>query len=98
MDGRILTCVYCGHEYPQDTPSHGDSVLTEHIKTCEKHPLRNAEQVNTRLRAALVGLIGSDDPAELLRMRDVIAGIMADNADKKITLNAIDTLLETQFT
>ncbi|MDQ5877333.1 MAG: hypothetical protein QG638_64, partial [Pseudomonadota bacterium] len=23
MDGRILTCVYCGHAYPQDTPAHG---------------------------------------------------------------------------
>lgn len=21
---RILTCVYCGHEYPQDTPASGD--------------------------------------------------------------------------
>jgi hypothetical protein len=23
MDGRILTCVYCGHEYPQGTPAAG---------------------------------------------------------------------------
>ena len=29
MDGRILTCVYCGHEYPQNTPAHGSQVLTE---------------------------------------------------------------------
>lgn len=37
---RVLTCVYCGHEYPQDTPAWGDQVLTEHIKGCEKHPMR----------------------------------------------------------
>ncbi|OGV45174.1 MAG: hypothetical protein A2017_06445 [Lentisphaerae bacterium GWF2_44_16] len=40
---RVLTCVYCGVEYPQDTPSHGAEILTEHIKVCEKHPMREAE-------------------------------------------------------
>lgn len=25
MDGRILTCVYCGHECPQDTPASGSN-------------------------------------------------------------------------
>ena len=42
MEGRILTCVYCGHEYPQDTPAAGAQILTDHIKVCEKHPLRKA--------------------------------------------------------
>ena len=42
--GRILTCVYCGHEYPQETPASGHQVLTEHIKVCEKHPMRQLEQ------------------------------------------------------
>ncbi len=37
---RTLTCVYCGHEYPPGSPSHGANVLTEHIKVCEKHPMR----------------------------------------------------------
>ena len=53
MDGRILTCVYCGHEYPQDTPTHGAGVLTEHIKICERHPMRKAEKDIAMLRAAL---------------------------------------------
>ena len=38
-----LTCVYCGEAYPPGSPTHGASVLTEHIKTCTKHPLRAAE-------------------------------------------------------
>jgi len=42
--GRILTCVYCGMEYPQDTPAWGDKVLTDHIKICPKHPMRKLEE------------------------------------------------------
>lgn len=40
---RTLTCVYCGHAYPPGTPEHGADVLTEHVKRCEKHPMREAE-------------------------------------------------------
>jgi hypothetical protein len=42
---RVVTCVYCGHVYPQDTPTHGAgiSVLTEHIKVCPDHPMREVE-------------------------------------------------------
>ena len=40
MSERVLTCVYCGHAYPQATPAWGDQVLTDHIKECEKHPIR----------------------------------------------------------
>ena len=36
---RVLTCVYCGHAYPPGSPSHGSEVLTEHIKTCPRHPM-----------------------------------------------------------
>lgn len=47
---QTLTCVYCGKEYPPGSPSHGASVLTEHIKVCEKHPMRALETEITRLR------------------------------------------------
>ena len=49
---RVLTCVYCGQEYPQDVPSWGSKVLTDHIKVCEKHPV-------WKLRKALADLIGA---------------------------------------
>lgn len=71
MSERILTCVYCGHEYPQDTPAHGNQVLTEHIKVCEAHPLRKAEADIAVLRSALVGLIGVDTKQELRQMEGI---------------------------
>jgi hypothetical protein len=42
-ESRVLTCVYCGHAYPPGSPEHGAEVLTEHIKVCEKHPMRALE-------------------------------------------------------
>jgi len=40
---RRVTCVYCGHQYKDGTPAAQDAALTEHIKACEKHPMRAAE-------------------------------------------------------
>lgn len=52
---NVLTCVYCGHEYPPGSPTHGAEVLTEHIKTCPKHPLseyrESLEETTSLLRA-----------------------------------------------
>ena len=50
MDERIVTCVYCGQEYPDGTPTSGANVLTEHIKACEKHPMRKLEAQNQIMR------------------------------------------------
>ena len=56
-EGRKLTCVYCGHEYPFDGVQAEQ--LDAHIKTCEKHPLQHAL---ARLALAVEGL---KDIAEL---------------------------------
>lgn len=93
--GRVLTCVYCGHEYPQDTPAAGDAVLTEHIRACEKHPLRDALQKQARVRAALAGLVGVDGKESLLQLRGVVSVLPGDESDRGVTLNAIDALLDT---
>lgn len=93
QEARILTCVYCGHEYPQDTPTHGDGVLTEHIKICEKHPMRKAESDIVMLRAALVGLIGADSQEELQQMEITMRLLPAPDADKAVSINAIHALL-----
>ena len=50
---RILTCVYCGQAYPPGTPTSGTQVLTDHIKVCNKHPMRVAEQRIAALEKAL---------------------------------------------
>ena len=43
MDKITVTCVYCGLAYPDETPTHGAEILTDHIKVCEKHPMRKSE-------------------------------------------------------
>lgn len=92
---RILTCVYCGHEYPQDTPAHGSEILTNHIRVCEKHPLRKAEKDISLLRPALVGLIGVDGEIELKKMEAAMRLFPAPEADKAVSINAIHALLAT---
>lgn len=38
-ENRVVTCVYCGHEYEGGTPVSQDERLTAHIEQCEKHPM-----------------------------------------------------------
>jgi hypothetical protein len=42
--------------YPPNTPTHGSEVLTEHIKVCEKHPMRKIEEENKELRKRVAEL------------------------------------------
>lgn len=95
MTEQTITCVYCGHAFPSDTPTHGATVLTDHIRTCDKHPLRDAESTIAKLRAALVGLIGESDPESLRAMEKAVRLTPGINADKIVALNAIHALLET---
>ena len=92
---RVLTCVYCGHEYPQDTPAAGSDVLTEHIKICSQHPMRKAESDITLLRSALVGLIGADTEQELQEMKAAVMVIPDPDGNAAVALNGIHALLAT---
>jgi hypothetical protein len=38
-DSRILTCAFCGHEYPPNTPESNNVLLAEHILKCPNHPV-----------------------------------------------------------
>ena len=91
---KILTCVYCGMAYPDGTPAHGSQVLTDHIKVCEKHPLRAAESTIVKLRSALAGLIGANDRNELEQMEVIIRMADIPAKDKAVTIDAIHALLE----
>lgn len=95
MDGKILTCVYCGHEYPQDTPAAGSEVLTEHIKACESHPMRKAEADIAMLRSALVGLIGANTERGLREMEAAVQVIPDPDGNATVALDAIHALLAT---
>lgn len=41
---NVVSCVYCGLEYPSGTPTSKHATLTDHISKCEKHPLVSANQ------------------------------------------------------
>ena len=95
MNGRVLTCVYCGHEYPQGTPASGSEVLTEHIKICKQHPMRKAEADISMLRAALVGLIGAESEQCLREMEAAVRVIPDPDGNATVAINAIRALLAT---
>ena len=92
---NTLTCVYCGHEYPEGTPPSGAKVLTEHIKVCEKHPMRQVELEKAKLRKALVGLVGADTKEELEGMEIAIRSMPVPDEDRMNTINAIHALRDT---
>lgn len=87
---NVLTCVYCGHAYPQGTPPHGAKVLTDHIKVCAKHPMGV-------VRRALVAFVGHDAGPELDQMEALIrsGALPCPEADKILLLNGIHAIRET---
>ena len=85
---KILTCVYCGMAYPEGTPPHGAQILTDHIKICEKHPMK-------KLRKALADLIGASTKEELEAMEVALRSMPGIEQDKIAAINAIHALLET---
>ena len=95
-EGRVLTCVYCGMAYPQDIPAWGSQVLTDHIKVCEKHPMRKLEAQKALLRKALIGLLGgAESKMELDNMEVVIRIAQVPDIDKAVSINAIQALRDT---
>lgn len=94
QETNVVTCVYCGHQYPDGTPTAKHALLSEHIKVCDKHPMREAEQKIHRLQAALAGLVGADTKEELDAMEVFLRSTPAPNSDKEAAINAIDALRE----
>ncbi|MBP3063691.1 Oligoribonuclease NrnB or cAMP/cGMP phosphodiesterase, DHH superfamily [Ectopseudomonas chengduensis] len=92
---RILTCVYCGHEYPQDTPAAGDQVLTDHIRTCAKHPMREAQQAIAKLHSALAGLVGESTPQGLSQLEVGLKLVPMPATEKALMSAAIQALRDT---
>lgn len=36
---KVLRCAFCGHEYPEGTPTHKAQALSDHIRVCPEHPI-----------------------------------------------------------
>lgn len=93
---NVLTCVYCGMQYPEGTPPSKDKLLTDHIEVCEKHPLKLEKDKVVKLRKALCDLIGSSDEDELKQMELALRSIPGVESDKISAINAIHAILETR--
>lgn len=91
---NILTCVYCGEAYPEGTPPHSEKILTDHIKVCKKHPMRQAEVIIQKLRNALEGLVGTSKKEDLEKMVLFIKSDSVPEIDKVTSVNAIRVLIE----
>lgn len=50
---RVLTCAFCGVAYPPGTSNSNSDALTDHIRTCPKHPMREAESEIAKLHAEI---------------------------------------------
>lgn len=53
ITSKDTCCAYCGAAYPKGTPRFGDNALTEHIKVCPEHPMRECERQLEVVRAEL---------------------------------------------
>jgi hypothetical protein len=80
---HVITCVYCGQAYPENTLTHGAdvSVLTEHIRTCPKHPMR---EVEAKLAVAVheLGLVKE----ELSKARIALQAVNVEYLNNRIDL------------
>ena len=92
---EVVTCVYCGHEYPAGTQTSGAQILTDHIRRCEKHPMKKVSDEHRMLRKALVGLVGVDTREELEAMEAYIRSAPAPDEDKMTSINGIHALIKT---
>ncbi len=70
---RILTCVYCGHQYQDGTPAAKHAALTEHIQTCEQHPLTALRQKVKVFCDHMAEALGAEPLAEEEHDLDVLA-------------------------
>lgn len=93
---NTLTCVYCGMAYPEGTPPHGAKILTDHIRVCERHPMRKAESVIADLRKALAGLVGLSKKEELEAMEVMVRSLPVPMLDKAAMIDAIRVLIATE--
>ena len=60
LEARLYStyCAYCGHEEPLDDD---ESRITSHIRTCDKHPMRAAEQRVVKVEETMRAIIDAAD-------------------------------------
>ena len=95
MTDRVVTCVYCGHAYESGSPTWGATQLTEHIRVCDKHPMRKLEADNRRLRTALEALCGVSTREEIEATLEGMRQLAVPEVELVGPRNALQALLDT---
>lgn len=75
--GNVTTCAWCGLAYPPGTATHGVDELREHVKVCEKHPVRALEAERDDARERL---------KKLMRLIEGGPGFMGIESDEPIPM------------
>lgn len=91
--GVVLTCAFCGAEYPVGTPSAGAVVLADHIRVCERHPMHELEARHKRLCAAVYEMIGCDTADEARELTKVLGVFATVDPDARKALALIEALI-----
>lgn len=92
---NVLTCVYCGHQYPDGTPAAKHEALTEHIQTCEAHPLAAMTRRHARLREALFRIAGVPQAASRDEQHAYLDAVKVELEKFSADPNACDALFAT---
>lgn len=90
QEQRVLTCAFCGAEYPPGTSESNDGALTAHVRVCPKHPMREVE----RERDAALSRVGmSKEEARRVAHACFAFNVGANRQDDPPTYGLTDTLI-----
>jgi hypothetical protein len=90
QERRVLTCAFCGAEYPPGTPESNHAALTAHVRVCPKHPMREVE----RERDAALNRVGmSEEEAQRVARACFAFNVGANQQDDPPTYGLTDTLI-----
>lgn len=94
--GRILTCSYCGQEYPQNTPALSAQALTDHILVCPTPPLREMVKLVELLNnSAIVAMdILNEETSAQERLDKLASHFLSSHADQEAIAEHDRKLLE----
>jgi hypothetical protein len=91
MTDNVVTCAFCGKQYPTGTPVTKHALLTEHIFQCEKHPIQEIGKV----LAEFMSLSWPPNSKEIAELRSglIMMGVqMPDHEDVIKGINGLNQL------
>ena len=81
-NARTVACAYCGVQFSEGTPRYQNETLTEHGRTCGKHPMRELEVKLAKSEANVEKLKSSIKRLSRLSGREGIGKIVRQVVDE----------------